>query len=340
MPSIVNDRPQAEGLCKLEMLHTTVYASATSPCGKFFAIGNNYGHVMIFKMASNNSTEEAKKPLFTFQLASGAIYRLLTVDKLLICAGQGSIITAWSWHNLINQSKPTKVWELCNESKLEEDYITALCYSSKDNMLFSAGSGSQVITWDIKVGKKLDTYSGHSGYIHDVSTMPNGFVSASEDGSMRIWDSRNAQCSGMHQPFKSDDLRRERQGKHLTCVATDDRGDWIVCGGGPRLALFRHSMPTFHKPLQEDKEELIPNVVQFFNDEIIAGGNLPLLHRYHMNGDLKAVVPCYINSIFCMTSKVDETSRARGLPLVLAGADYKISAFTNLGYQGMMFKCV
>jgi len=325
------------------MLSTTIYSTCLSPCGKYFAAGNNFGHIMLFKISGSTIDTEGQKPVFVFQgnaSEHGAIHSLLTVEGQLVSAGFGPV-RAWSWADLV-QFKVKKLWQLDVNNSCNGGCVNSIKYSVKDSLLYTCGNvENNIVSWDLKKGMKVDTYTGHLDYVHDISLMPNGLVSASEDGSMRVWDSRNTECSSFVEPYKRPELSRPNYGKFLSSVTSDAGGDWIVCGGGPKLALFRPNMPEFCKPLEEERSKnLVPNVVEIYNDEIIAGGQQRYLYRWHMNGDKKAVVPCDQNSVFSITSQVDKETEKRKLPLILSGADYKMSVFNNLGYQSMTFKCI
>lgn len=106
-------------------------------------------------------------------------------------------------------------------------------------------------------------------------------VSASEDGSIRIWDQREKEAVHKLEPYKNDKINRPQFGKWQG-TATISK-DWVICGGGPRLTLFhmRTLQPTsiFSFP-----KEL--HVTDFVNDNILAGGEINSLFQYKINGDI------------------------------------------------------
>lgn len=337
-------KPQTETtspsfLTKKMGLYMTIYSSCVSPCGNYLACSNNYGHVMIFKLTlhtggGDNQSNADQQPFFIFKAAEKSVYHLSTINTSLVSCGYGPI-TAWSWADLIRK-KMTKVWAV--EDHLDCEYYNSFVYNDKEDLLYAGSNTGDIVAWDTKAEKKLDVYSGHQSQVYDLSILPNGFVSVADDGTMRLWDVRSAEAADMVEPFKNAALSQNRCGKYLSCVTADNNGDWIVCGGGPRLALYRRNMLDYSKPLEEGPEKFYPNVVTIFNDEIVAGGNLPSVHRWHMNGDQKATIPLSINSVFCVSSK--GTQECQNLPLILAGADYKVSVLTNLGYESMVLKSV
>ena len=86
-------------------------------------------------------------------------------------------------------------------------------------------------------------------------------------------------------------------------------------------------------PLQNDCSDFSPNVVSFYEDEIIAGGNQANIHRWYLNGQSKAVIPCTIPNVFSISFKPSQNKKQE-LPMAVTGSSYRINFFTNLGYLG------
>ena len=51
---------------------------------------------------------------------------------------------------------------------------------------------------------------------------------------MRLWDQRKKEEVNCLTPGEQSTLARPHLGKHISCAAVSS--DWLVCGGGPRLA--------------------------------------------------------------------------------------------------------
>lgn len=53
-----------------------------------------------------------------------------------------------------------------------------------------------MITWNVRTGQRNATLEGHNSWLRDVVFSPNGeqLVSASEDHTVKIWDSHTGQC--------------------------------------------------------------------------------------------------------------------------------------------------
>ena len=102
--------------------------------------------------------------------------------------------------------------------------VTAI--SPDRRSLIAGGSNGELVCWDLSSGDVLESYPGHTGPIMDVAYFPGGkqFVSASQDGWVRIW---NSEPRGFGMPFAVGDV-------YVTdLVFAPDSGDLItVCRNG------------------------------------------------------------------------------------------------------------
>merc|ERR1712173_390431 len=107
--------------------------------------------------------------------------------------------------------------------------------------LFLSGGGTENADKAIRVFD-IETASlarapmlGHQNYIHDIDFCSNNgsVVSASEDGTARLWDprSKSGQVHAIH-PSQHSSLQRSKVGKWIGAVSLS--GDWLAVGGGPR----------------------------------------------------------------------------------------------------------
>nr|KAG5690725.1 hypothetical protein BaRGS_022416 [Batillaria attramentaria] len=64
--------------------------------------------------------------------------------------------------------------------------------------------------WDLESGQYVDAFEGHTDYIHKVALKNDGqeCISASEDGTVRIWDARVSASEAMQciEPHKHEIL--------------------------------------------------------------------------------------------------------------------------------------
>ncbi|XP_052261166.1 THO complex subunit 6 homolog isoform X2 [Dreissena polymorpha] len=182
-----------------KLLHTTVFAQCFSPCGKYLAAANNFGKIAVFSLLSAlapTADDETRKPFYSFDGGTRGrpIYCLLSTETFLISAGNGDI-SAWTWAEVLDKAAKEawtlKIPKLQMYSDPETNSI-ALSKQETGTELYGGCGDDNVHVWDIESGRLTRTLSGHRAYIHAVCTKNMGreCVSASEDGSVRIWDCR------------------------------------------------------------------------------------------------------------------------------------------------------
>ena len=103
--------------------------------------------------------------------------------------------------------------------------VLAIDFSADGQWLASGGDGANgeydIFIWDAVTGKHIYTLDGHTDQIMDLAFRKNGnLASASEDGSLRLWDVRT-----------QDEIRRfTGQQDGLTSVAFSSDGKWLAAG--------------------------------------------------------------------------------------------------------------
>ena len=176
---------------KRQLLHMTLYCSSISPCGKYLAVGNNYGFISVFNISnalSAGAHENNRKAVCIFKAQPGAVHALHTVSHFLVSAGYGPII-GWKWADLIS-NKPSKVWTLNKDVGTmynnQNEMYNCLSCSTKDELLYAGGNDATVTLWDLKTGTATESFVGHNAYIHDINVGTSGLVSGSEDGCVKV----------------------------------------------------------------------------------------------------------------------------------------------------------
>uniref|UniRef100_K1QW86 THO complex subunit 6-like protein n=1 Tax=Magallana gigas TaxID=29159 RepID=K1QW86_MAGGI len=250
-----------------KLLHTTVYSQCFSPCGHYLATCNNYGKISIFsvsKALAPDASEGNWKQIFSFQACEdGALYCLATTGDLLISAGNGPIC-AWKWKEILDKS-PRIVWSFSipKRGPFSNPEVNTLVVDQQETgtALFAGCGDKNVYSWDLESGKQVLCMSGHTDYIHDISLKSDGntLASASEDGSVNIWDVRDsAEPVYSIVPHKTESCCRPSLGKWVGCVAMDSSNDWLI----------------------------------------LSAGTEPFVNHWFVNGDQKAKVPCTPTSVF------------------------------------------
>jgi len=323
------------------MSFSVIYISSCfSPCQLYYAALNSFGFVMVYKTPQSREAGDNNdhKPLFTLKISEKPAFSITTIENCLVLAGYDQL-KFFSWDDL-KIGKLSCLWAEKECSKYSKaKYISKVTHNA--GVLYCGDSDGQITSFDIETGQKIFDFVGHDNYIHDLSTFDNGFVSVSEDGCMKIWDVRGGNMTSEVQPHLKHDLSRPKLGKFLKCVTSDAKGDWIICGGGPKLTMYSRNNLELYNPLEIENNEFVANVVDLFNEEIVAAGNESCLRRWHMNGKSKTNVVCEINSagIFSIASTVSAAGK-KGLPVIVCGSDQRIPVFLNFGYQATSLKSI
>ncbi|XP_042561658.1 THO complex subunit 6 homolog [Clupea harengus] len=314
----------------IELLHVTVYSQSFSPCGRYLAVGNNYGNIALFSLTaalSPEATELSQKPVLTFTAHEGPVFSLLSTDSQLLSAGNGEV-SAWNWSELIKRNSKA-VWTRRPNYKtsLEIPEINAMALGPKDNSLIVGGGDNNIHIMDLESGIFKSVLQGHSDYIHclTVREREGEILSGGEDGAVRIWDSRTAQSVHCIEVYKYQECARPQLGRWISCLTTDS--DWMLCGGGPSLSLWhlRSMSPTSVFPISGCQRDAM-----FYQDMILSVGEGPYLYHSFLGGQVKAQIPCTSPSLNSLALNV-HPSESR--VMTLGGSSDHIDVFTNLSYR-------
>jgi len=250
--------------------YTTIMSQSFSPDGQLLVAASDAGIVAVFKTkdlaALNRSPGPAGKGssdccLWTFDIATAAgedgNWSIQSIscgptDVLFIgaCNTTRSLVLGFKWTDLA-QKKLKVVWRMdSNLLPIDINSVVSDPQGATHGRLFvggGGGNGSQggpagggVRVFDIETSQEeRSSLKGHEDYIHDMDYCPqsNALVSASEDGTARIWDIRTKKAQvQVIKPSKHEALLRPKVGNWLG--ATSISGDWLALGGGPRAALW------------------------------------------------------------------------------------------------------
>ncbi|XP_058510069.1 THO complex subunit 6 homolog isoform X2 [Solea solea] len=293
----------------VELLHMSVFSQSFSPCGRFLAAGNNYGEIALFSLSaalSPDATALSQKPILTFTAHEGPVFTLVSTDCQLLSAGNGEV-SAWSWSELIKKNvKALWTKKPKYRSSLEIPEINSMKLQSRDNSLVIGAGDNNVHILDLEHGVFKSVLQGHSDYIHCVSVREREaeILSGGEDGAVRIWDSRTGQSVHCIEVYKYE-----------------------LCGGGPSLSLWhlRSLSPTSVFPLSGCQRHSI-----FHQDMILAVGEGPFVSHCLLGGDVKAQIPCSLQSVNTLQLNSNSTENQ---VLTVGGSSKHIDVFTNLSYR-------
>ncbi|XP_030644043.1 WD40 repeat-containing protein SMU1 [Chanos chanos] len=74
--------------------------------------------------------------------------------------------------------------------------VTCLCFCKDNSQILSASFDHIIRVHDLKSGKVLKEFRGHTSHVNDAIFMHNDdyIISGSADGTVKIWDVRNTEC--------------------------------------------------------------------------------------------------------------------------------------------------
>lgn len=116
--------------------------------------------------------------------------------------------------------------------------VTALCYSSTDDYMFTGSIDNEIRVWDIRKGSILRIFQGHQDTITHLRVSPDGsfLLSNSMDDTLRVWDIREGsftiECLRFYEgsPHGMD--------KNLIQCAWSSDGQRIAAGSGDRSVVI------------------------------------------------------------------------------------------------------
>jgi len=165
--------------------------------------------------------------------------------------------------------------------------VNSMWLDSENSILF-AGCGDGVIYQvSLEDGRIQREYRGHTDYVHSVVGNANGQIfSGAEDGTVRVWSTKQQQHTSMLEPYKNPNLLRPDWGKWIGAVAVNE--DWLLCGGGPKASIFHlrsmESTCVFSFPGRV-------HLCDFVDDCVLIGGEHNHVQSYTLNGVLQANIP-------------------------------------------------
>lgn len=246
---------------------------------------------------------------------------------------RNATVTGYSW---IKNEITKKVWEVKLSSKRNKDSVDSKwievnsLWLDKTNATIYAGCGdNQIYTISLDGGKVEREFDGHTDYVLCVYGLrtDNRLFSSSEDGSVKFWDRRAEQSTDQVEPFKNSNLHRPEFGRWVGTVSATD--DWIVCGGGPKFALWHL------RSLECTTVYDYPGKAQvsgFLDDTVYVAGESNKLHQFTLNGDTTSEIP--VSSGPAVYSVVYQNEPFKIMSI--AGASKNLDICTNFNYKDIV----
>nr|XP_018911210.1 PREDICTED: THO complex subunit 6 [Bemisia tabaci] len=326
-----------ETMCD-ETFYNTSLAQAISPCGNFLFVGNTYGQIFVFNLRKNCislSGEMCIQP--THKVSCSKRICALFSSPLFLIVGSVGEIYGWHWNDLkLPQTEtPSVAWTIQIPisgdvlHRADVNSVMLLKEDATENGNFStllAGCGdNKLYMFNLEDGKLVRTFEGHLSYIHGISILGSSVASASEDGSVRLWDIRQSSVTACVEPFRNDSIARPSIGKWIGDVDLSEQ--WMVCGGGPRLALWHVRTLSVGTIFKSVKDEGI-HVSKFLEDKVLAAGASSSVFFLSYKDKIQAEIETSQITVYSVAYQLDPTK-----VMSIAGSSSKVDLCTNFYYR-------
>jgi len=271
--------------------YTTILAQVFSPCGQFYAAGTIDGQVAVWKVSQLVARGEVDrgKEVSKWKVGDG-VYSLASTERYLIVGGRGEV-RGWDWDTFDGGEVVGGCdWQINMMGKGEVNSMVIVKEGGTEGRLVLGMGDNNVYIYDLETRNEVRVLSGHTGYVHCV-TCGRGegertVASGSEDGTVRLWDTRQGDSVHTLTPGDNSELARPKVGKHVTAVALSQ--DWLACGGGPRLSLWHLKSLAVAAPLPPVDQEVM--AVSFHDEVVMVGCRGRTLYQANFSGEVTAEV--------------------------------------------------
>jgi THO complex subunit 6 len=265
----------------------------------------------------------------------GPIYSLCSNDSILISGGTDSI-KLWQWSDVIafctqEGSAPPEPFHTFQADTSLKGTVNALVENG--GILFGA-MGKDCYEWDLSSCSVSQKFEGHAQSILSLKMKSDtSLFSGSEDGSLRIWDTRTGSTQYILDCEKASVVSEfsSKNSNHISAI--DINGDWLVCGGG--IGIHSWYLPA----MQYSSYIPIPGVQSliYHKNEIISGGigNLQEsnLYSWSQEGKPLTATKTSIPSIF----SVSKYQKDQETVFAVCGVSDKVELFSSPPFLSLIY---
>ncbi|BES95913.1 THO complex [Nesidiocoris tenuis] len=317
-----------------QKVYNCILSQVLSTCGDLLVCGNIYGDIAVFDLAGVLSGGEehsnSKGPKCSFKSPNGEqICSLASTGRFLIVGTVGAIF-GYGWDSIKND-EPRTSWTINLPSSreglqnMDVNSMLVLQTEADSDQLFAGCGDNNIYCFSLETGKALRIFDGHTDYIHSLSSCGSQIASASEDGTVRLWDMRRAALNSKIEPQTEPKLCRNQFGKWIGDVSIT--GDWLVCGGGPRCSLW-HMRTMEMMTAFTELPDFEVHIAQLQGESVLCGGASSNFYVASLTGQVTSKMTT--STISLNSALYSNTPRN---VLTLAGSSNKIDVCTNFTYR-------
>lgn len=314
-----------------KILYNTVLCQTFSPCGKYLVAGNIYGQVAVFDLDRILNpivellTSDYNKPKQIYKIESGKQICSLASSENFLIIGTVNEIAGWEWKAVMSGKWSKQSWTITipMKSSMEQSDVNSLWLSEDQSKLFAGCGDNHIYAFNLEDGRLVATFKGHSDYIHSIDGKAQQLISGGEDGLVMLWDERTGKSHNKLEPHANSKVSRPEVGKWIGAASLGD--DWIVCGGGPRLALWH--LRSLDPVTTFDLPDRGIHVAFFHDDCVFAGGATKHLYQLSYSGDIRVELPVSATTVYSAVLKTNPNV------LAIAGSSPEIDLCTTFNYR-------
>ncbi|XP_030385760.1 THO complex subunit 6 [Scaptodrosophila lebanonensis] len=275
----------------LKRAYNNVLSQTISTSQRFLFCGNLLGDIFILDLKElDKGTEEPPGKLKLSAQGSDVDINCLAFHRDYLIVGAIGLIYGLQWNEEEQLLSTKRAWEVkipMQVDAVEVPDVNSMWLHSDTDTLY-AGCGDGVIYQiSLEDGRIQREFRGHTDYVHCVVGNANGCIySGAEDGTVRFWNDKEKEQTAMLEPHKNSQLLRPDWGKWIGAVAVND--DWLICGGGPRPAIWHLGSLECTRTLDFPGRV---HVCDFVDDCVLLGGEHNHVQFYTLNGALQSNIP-------------------------------------------------
>ncbi|XP_026471721.1 THO complex subunit 6-like [Ctenocephalides felis] len=268
-----------------KLLYNTVLSQCFSNCGRYLVAGNCYGDISIFDLKEILKPASAsRKPVRNFSASTKFPIWSMVITNTFLVAGSVNEIFGWNFETLMasNDSKPA--WTIripSNRNNVSTD-VNTLWYDSVNKRVLAGCSDGIIYMYVLESCSLVRKFEGHKDYVLWIDGDTSRIASASEDGTVKMWDLNLERFTNELVPYKEEKLQRPNIGKWIGCVKFNQT--WLLCGGGPKLSLWH--LRSLEMVTVYDLPNCGIHVTSFVDDHILAAGASGHVYQMAYDGTL------------------------------------------------------